>query len=102
VIRATRTGIVLGDVEVTWYDDATSQVALGWRRDRLTVLTATLHPGTCAEPGPALIGLRSLAPGEASSPTRLPIAGSSLQLGGFVVVVRDPDFSVVGCAELSR
>ncbi len=83
-----------------WFEDATSEVALVWRRERLAPLSATLHPGTCDAPGPALLGLRTLTQGATSIATPVPISGNSLQLGGFVVVVRDPDGAVVGCADL--
>ena len=98
--RAERTGIVLGDVAVTTFDDGTSGVTITWRRDRLVTLSGWIHPGTCAAPAPALLLLRPLAPHEVASETRVPIPGSSLRFGGFVVVIRDEQAAVVGCEEL--
>jgi hypothetical protein len=53
-------------------------------------------------PGATLVELRTLETTETSVTTRLPISGSALLFGGFVVQVRDGDGATIGCTELGR
>jgi hypothetical protein len=101
-VRAIRTVIVVGDVELVSYDDATSGITLSWRRQRDSSLTAAIHAGSCPTPGDVLLELRPLGTTETESSTRLPLSGSSLRLGGFVVWVSDAGGVPVGCADLRR
>jgi hypothetical protein len=99
-VRAIRT--ILGDLEVASYDDATADVTLSWRRPRIAPLTAAVQAGSCVLPGATLVELRTLETTETSVTTRLPISGSALLFGGFVVQVRDGDGATIGCTELGR
>jgi hypothetical protein len=101
-VRAIRTVIVVGDAELTAYDDATSSITLTWRRPRSTPLLARIHAGTCADPGDVLLQLLPLGTTDAESVTRLPLSGSSLRLGGFVLLVEEAGGEPVGCADLRR
>jgi outer membrane biosynthesis protein TonB len=101
-IRAIRTVIVVGELELVSYDNATSAITWSWRRPRTTSLTASVQSGNCVLPGAALVDLRPLEAPETAITTPLPLSGSALRFGGFVVVVRDGDGTPVGCTELGR
>jgi hypothetical protein len=101
-VRAIRTVIVVGDAELTAYDDATSSITLTWRRPRSTPLLARIQAGTCADPGDVFLQLLPLGTTDTESVTRLPLSGSSLRLGGFVLLVSEAGGAPVGCADLRR
>jgi hypothetical protein len=101
-VRSIRTVIILGDVEIVSYDDATTGITLSWRRPRTAPMAAAIHAGSCAAPGEALLELRPLEPTEEESTLRVPVSGSALRLGGFVVLVTDAGGDAVGCADLRR